>query len=271
MTKISLPDIVQQKLVAFEQLEPEFERSFQFLEEVHGQKRFSVFPVASTVRYLHALWVAECKACLLSVAKTVKVYEGRLCLELLQRWQQDGDTAGVVGFLSCKLDMLPLEDISRQIQLMQRAHANDKLTKRLVHGRMVMLNRGMNLLHALDRIFALRKDELRMVVSLACELYGHEPWQIAQQLAAMDSPLFAFVPHQVLAQRNMLVMNKLGVSILSQPIDQPDQRAWRVSNSTVPLLPFAEQVIEPYVDMTSVNHNNINGRVAVGVPVSNKR
>ena len=84
MTTVTLPNIVQQKLAAFEQLESEFEQCFQFLEEVHGQKRFSVFPVEYTVRYLHALWVGECKTCLLSVSRTVKVYEGRRSLELLQ-------------------------------------------------------------------------------------------------------------------------------------------------------------------------------------------
>src|SRR5215469_900629 len=99
MTTNSLSDIVEQKLAAFEKLEPEFEQCFQFLQEVHGQKRFATFPVESTVRYLHALWVAECKTCLLSVLRTVKVYEGRLSLELLRRWQQDGDTASVVDFL----------------------------------------------------------------------------------------------------------------------------------------------------------------------------
>ncbi len=258
MATISPPNIVQQKLAAFEQLEPEFEQCFQFLEEVHGQKRFSVFPVEYTVRYLHALWIAECKTCLLSVAKTVKVYEGRLSLELLQHWQEDGDTASIVGFLTRKLDTLPLEHISRQIQIAQRVHMNENLAKRLVQGRMIMINRGINLFRALDSIFALSEDEIQHAVSMACERYRHRPEQITQQLQELDSPLFAFVPHQVLAQRNMLVMNKLGVSILSQPGDQPDQRPQRVSASTAPLPPFAEHVVRPYLDMTSPNHNNMN-------------
>ena len=259
MATISPPDIVQQKLATFERLEPEFEQCFQFLEEVHGQKRFSVFPVEYTVRYLHALWVGECKTCLLSVARTVKVYEGRLCLELLQRWQEDGDTASDVDFLTRKLDTLPLAGLSRQIQVMQREHTNDNLAKRLVYGRVVMLNRGMNLFRALDSIFALPEEELQNVVSMACERYGHRPEQIAQQLQELDSPLFAFVPHQVLAQRNMLVMNKLGVNVLSKPEDLPDRRSWWRSTSTsrVMLPSFAEHVVEPYLDMTSPNHNNI--------------
>ncbi len=258
MTTISLPTVVQQKLAAFEQLEPEFEQCFQFLQEVHGHKRFAFFPVEYTVRYLHALWVAECKARLLSVAKTVKVYEGRLCLELLKLWQQDGDTASVVDFLYRKLDLLPLSGISRQIQVTQRAHTHDHLAKRLLHGRMVMLNRGMNLFHALDSIFALSEEELQHVVSLVCERYGHHPRQIALQLQEMDSPLFAFVPHRVLAQRNMLVMNKLGVGILSQLEDQPGLRSQPMSSSAALLPPVALQVVQPYLDMTSPHHNNIN-------------
>lgn len=259
MATISPPNIVQQKLAAFERLEPEFEQCFQFLEEAHGQKRFSSFPIEYTVRYLHSLWIGECKTCLLSVARTVKVYEGRLCLELLQHWQEDGDTASVVDFLTRKLDTLPLADISRQIQGVQRAHVNDNLTKRLVYGRVVMLNRGMNLFHALDSIFALPEEELQKVVSMACERYGHSPSQIAQQLQELDFPLFAFVPHRILAQRNMLVMNKLGISVLAKPEDLPDQRSWFRSASTLgpTFRPFAEHVVEPYLDMTSPNHNNI--------------
>jgi hypothetical protein len=265
MTTVSISDIVQQKLAAFEKLEPEFGQCFQFLAEVHGQKRFAFFPVKYTVSYLHALWVAECKTCLLSVSKTVKVYEGRLSLELLQHWQEEGDTASVVEFLIRKLDMLPLGDISRQIQVLRRAHTNDNLVRRLVHGRMVMLNRGMNLFQALDSIFALSEDELQKVVSVACEKSEHRPQQIVQQLQEMDSPLYAFVPHPVLARRNMLAMNKLGVSVLSQPTDQPDWRSWRVSNSTAPLSPFAEHIVRPYLDMTSANHNNINRGAPAGV------
>jgi hypothetical protein len=255
MATISLSDIVQQKLAAFERLEPEFEQCFRFLEEVHGQKRFSIFPVTYTVQYLHALWIAECKTSLLSVAKTVKVYEGRQCLELLQHWQQENDTASVVRFLSRKLDMLPLADISLQVQEVQHAQTDSNMARRLVHGRMVMLNRGMNLLLALDAIFSLPEDKLHEVVSSACEQYGHQPEQIVQQLQEMDSPLFTFVPHQVLAQRNMLVMNRLGMDVSSQPADQPKQRSWRVDTSTMLLPPFAEHVVQPYLEMTSLNFN----------------
>jgi hypothetical protein len=59
--------LATQKLAVFEQLQPVFEASFRFVQEVHGQRRFSAFPVAKTVHYLHALWVCECKDLLLSM------------------------------------------------------------------------------------------------------------------------------------------------------------------------------------------------------------
>lgn len=47
--------LIQQKLAAFEQLEPTFVDCFHFMQDVHGQKRFPTFSVADSVRYLHAL------------------------------------------------------------------------------------------------------------------------------------------------------------------------------------------------------------------------
>src|SRR5258707_214849 len=88
------PELIKQKLAAFERLHGEFEASFRFVQDVHGQQRFTLFPVANSVRYLHALWVCECKDRLLSIYKNIKRYEGSYCLELLRRWQE-GDTAGV--------------------------------------------------------------------------------------------------------------------------------------------------------------------------------
>ncbi len=61
--------LAEQKLAAFERLQPEFEASFRFVQEVHGQRRFATFPVAEMVHYLHALWICECKDRLLSVSK----------------------------------------------------------------------------------------------------------------------------------------------------------------------------------------------------------
>ena len=76
---------------------------------------FTSFPVASTVRYLHALWICECKDRLLSIYKNIERYEGTYCLGLLLRWQE-GEMADVVDFLHRKLDMLPFSDLTRQIQ-----------------------------------------------------------------------------------------------------------------------------------------------------------
>src|SRR5713101_3850694 len=90
--------LVNQKLAAFEQLQAEFEVSFHFVQDVHGQRRFLTFPVEHTVRYLHALWICECKDRLLSIYKNIERYEGRHCLELLRDWQE-GDTANVVAFV----------------------------------------------------------------------------------------------------------------------------------------------------------------------------
>ncbi len=59
--------LAKQKLEAFERLQPACEASFRFVQQAHGQQCFSAFPVAETVRYLHALWVCECKDRLLSV------------------------------------------------------------------------------------------------------------------------------------------------------------------------------------------------------------
>ena len=95
---VSLAALVAEKLAAFERLQPEFEESFQYLQDMQGQQRFAEVPVASTVRYLHALWVCERKDYLLSVPRTMGRYEGRRALEVLRDWQA-GETAG--SSISC--------------------------------------------------------------------------------------------------------------------------------------------------------------------------
>ncbi len=256
-TTSALPAIVEQKLTAFTRLEEDFEASFQFVEAVHGQQRFSLFPVAYTVRYLHALWICECKTGLLSVPRTVKEYEGQLSLQLLHRWQEEQDTAAVVDFLHCKLDMLQLGEITRQAYEAQYVRANNGMVQRLLHGRTILLNRGFNLMHALDAIFALSEYELFVAVNEACAQYNHLPDQITQQLADMQSPLYSYVPHQVLAQRNMQVMNRLGVNVAAKPQDLPGQRSWRVVPATEPLKPFAEHVVQGYLELNAPQHNNV--------------
>ncbi|MDQ6661279.1 MAG: hypothetical protein M3Z24_09975, partial [Chloroflexota bacterium] len=62
-----IPELITKKIEAFDRLQAEFEASFHFIEDVHGQKRFASFPVDYSVRYLHALWICECKDRLLGV------------------------------------------------------------------------------------------------------------------------------------------------------------------------------------------------------------
>ncbi len=265
-----MQSIVEQKLAAFDRLQSEFEACFQYIENVHGQKRFAVFLVADIVYYLHALWIGECKTSLLSVAKTVKEYEGRWCLDLLLKWQQEGDTGSVVAFLQRKLDMLPLAAITQQIHEANRAQTKDGLAQRLLHGRNIMLNRGINLMTMLDTLFALSEEELALAVRYACEQYGHLPEQIAQQLAAMETPLYSFIPHQSLAQRNMIVMNKLGVDGAQKRSELPGQRSWRVLEPKEPLSPFAEQVVPGYQELVAPVHNNVQGKRFVDRPERNE-
>ena len=114
ITAAQVPEVVQRKLEAFESIQAEFEKCFQFEQDVHGQKRFSSFPVGQVVTYLHALWVCERKDRLLSIYKNIRRYEGQRCLELLRGWQE-GQSADVVAFLTRKLDMFPFATITTQI------------------------------------------------------------------------------------------------------------------------------------------------------------
>lgn len=257
--------LAKQKLEAFEQLQPECEASFRFVQHVHGQRRFPAFSVAETVYYFHALWVCECKDRLLSVYKNIVRYEGQQCLTLLRRWQE-GETADVVAFLHRKLDGLPFAELTRQIQEARIAHVDEGLIRRLVHGRLVLLNRGMNLMQALDAIFALAEDDLIREVQGACARYGHLPGQIEQQLAEMGTILYSYAPHQLLAQRNMLLMNKLGMNVMTLPTDLPGERSWKVAAPTEALRPFAEQVIGGYLELVSPTHNNLKAHRFVDRP-----
>lgn len=265
----ALPAVIAEKLAAFERLQAEFEASFQYIQEVQGQRHFPTFPVDASVRYLHALWVCECKDRLLSIPKTIERYEGRRCLELLERWQA-GETAGIVEFLQRKLDTLPFADITRQIETLRHEDEVSALMDRLAHGRLVLLNRGMNLLQALEPIFTLAEQHLLDGVRLACAHYGHQPDQIRSQLAELEMPRCAFLPHPALVQKNMQVMDRLGVQITADTADQPGQRSWRVAEPSIPEGPYAEQVILGYVTLTASWHNNLSGRRFVdrAVPIS---
>ncbi len=249
--------LVQQKLETFTHLQPEFIASFQFLQMVHGQERLPSFSVADCVYYLHARWICECKSLLLSVSRTVKEYDGRRCLELLRLWQEQQDTASVITFLRDKLDMLPLADITRRIQTLRRSQGDEALISRLEHGRLVMLNRGIHLLLAMDAIFALSEAELAEAVQRACAQHAHLPMQIQEQLALMDTPLYSYHPHQSLAQANMLVMNALGIDVTAHPADLPGNRSQKVRMPEEVLPPYAEEVISGYQNMTSSAYNNV--------------
>lgn len=215
--------LIEQKLAAFDVMQAEFEACFRFVQAMHGQRRFESFVVADAVYYLHARWICERKGRLLSIAKTAKEYEGPLCLELLQRWQE-GDTSGVVRFFNRKLDMLPLGDITQQLHEAYQQPLDDGMAERLIHGRLTLLNRGIHLTLILDALFSLSDADLIKAVQDACVQYGHTPEQIIQQLQEMNSPLYAYVPHQLLAQRNMLVMNIVGTEALVKPVDLPGKR-----------------------------------------------
>jgi hypothetical protein len=246
--------LTKQKLAAFEQLQPEFEANFHFVQEVHGQARFAAFPVIETVHYLHALWVCEWKERLLSVRMNIGRYEGQKCLTLLQQWQE-GETAAVVAFLQRKLGGMPFADLTSQIQEAAAVRqVDDGLLERLVHGRLVLLNRDMNLMQAFDAIFSLSADELISAVQGACAHYGHAPGQIEQQRAEVEDPLFSYTPHPLLAQRHMQVMNSLGVNVMTLPTDLPGERSWKVVAPTEPLRPFAETVIRGYLTLLSRNN-----------------
>lgn len=261
----TVQDLIKQKLEAFEELQSEFEECFLYVQAVHGQKRFPTFSVSDTVHYLHALWICECKDRLLGIYKNIKRYEGQLCLELLKMWQERNN-ADVVAFLQRKLDTLPFADLTRQYHEALQAGGDYGLAQRLAHGRLVLLNRGMNLMHALDAIFALPEDQLVQEVQIACLQYGHHPSQIEQQLSAMETPLYSYMPQQVLARRNMVVMNKLGANVTNKPSDQPGQRSWRVLEPVEPMSPYAEHVIEGYQELTTPLHNNIRGERFVDRP-----
>lgn len=254
-----LPTLVTEKLAAFEQLETEFVESFVFLQEVQGQRRFPAFPVALSVQYLYALWVCARKDRLLSVPGAAGRYEGQRCLELLRDWQS-GETAEVVAFLQEKLDGLSLAECTRQLEAARRQGQHMALVERLVEGRLVLLHRGMNLLHALDAIFTLPEETVQQEVVAACRKRGLTPALIEAHLQEFAAPLLSYLPHPALARCNMQVMDRLGVLLTANAADRPGARTWKVAEPTMPPGPYAQQVIQGYVILTAPRHNNVLGR-----------
>ncbi|GHO45511.1 hypothetical protein [Ktedonospora formicarum] len=272
-TQTTVREIVRQKLAAFEQLRPEYERCFRFVQEAHGQKRLTICSIAEIVYYLHARWVCDSKGELLSVPHSPKRLDGKRCLELLRDWQINGESAEVIAFLQYRLDTLPFADLTRQIDLAEVSAMNPEIAQRLRNGRRVLLNRGFNLLLALDAIGTLSHEEISSQVRLACERYGHLPKQIKEQLALAESPLFSYVPHQELARYNMLLMNTLTQDI--RPIQEADKKAHMddppaTQDTSQP--PLAEFSFPFYQELTSTDHNNVmRHRFYNAVPMSAAR
>lgn len=234
-------DLTRRKLDAFGRIEAEFIIGFTFTQQAQGQQRFAAFPIADTVRYLHALYICECKDRLLSVPRTIERYEGERCLELLRGWQE-GHTADVVAFIHSKLDNQPFAEVSRRIEEATRM-GDRAAARRLASGRMVLLNRNFNLSHALDAIFAPGPERLRDEVTAACARWGHTPEDISRQLAELRSDLYSYAPSAALARRNMLLMNYLGPHLMDAVGDHPGERTDRVRPPALPAPPYAEETI----------------------------
>ena len=252
------------KLAAFQHLEAEFLRSFRFMEVLQGQQRLPECTVADAVHFLHALWICECKDKLLSIPQSMGRYEGRRCLELMRSWQT-GDTGAVVGFLQRKLNNLSTAELTTQIYE-ARVSGNDALADRLEHGRGVMVNRGFHLMQLLDAIFAFPEQLLGEQVRLACAELGHAPVQIEPQIAEMDSPLYAYAPHPLLARHNMLLMNELGISVTSSFADQPGNRTSRVGAATLPQPSYAELTVLGEMTLISTLRNNPGYSESLALP-----
>ena len=250
---VAVPEIVARKLEALDALEPEFAASFRYVQEVQGLARLEPLPIAAMVRYLLALVVCDAKDRLLSVPRTIARYDGPTCLELLAVWQQSGQSAPVVGFLHRRLDALPFADLTRQIEAARRDGTDATLLAHLEHGRMILLNRGYNLLRALEPIFALAPDELARQVRAACAEQDATPARLAQRRAALDDPLYGYLRHPALAYRNMQLMDHVGVETVPDAPHTPD--AW----PDVVAQPYAEHRISGYVSLTSPRHNNPAG------------
>jgi hypothetical protein len=55
----------------------------------------------------------------------------------------------------------------------------------------------------------------------------------------------------------MLIMNKSGVNVMVLPTDRPGERSSKVATPEEPLQPFAEHLIERYLELVSPSHNNL--------------
>lgn len=249
--------LISDKLDAFERIRADFDASFAYIQDVHGQRRFTSFSVASVVRYLHALWICDCKDLLLSVPRGRSArsrYDGKRALELL-RSIQEGDTSDVVALLEQKLGHMSFTEITRGFQAATQ-NGDDALTHRLAHGRWVLLNRARNLECALETIFTLSPERLIGQARIACAQHGHTVPQIEAQRAALQTPLYGYVRHPALAERNILLMNSVGVRVTDNDADRPGRRTWLVQAPPPPARSYAEQVIIGATTLVSGWSNN---------------
>jgi hypothetical protein len=243
-------ELTARKLAEFARIEEEFLANFIFVQDVHGQRRFTSFSLEQVVRYLRALYICELKDRLLSVYTNIERYEGERCLRLLRGWQE-GQTAAVVAFIHRKLDNLPFGEVSRQIE--QSANSGDAQTaSRLSEGRVVLLNRNYNLSHALDAIITPEPEQVRAEVIALCARLGHTPADIDRQIADLRSDVYSFAPSAPLARRNMLVMNSLGVRIGNTRGPRPGDHTDRVVRPIIPAPPYAEEVIHGAMTLVSL-------------------
>jgi hypothetical protein len=243
--------LIIEKLAEFDKISGEVLANFPYVQDVHGQRRFTSFPILATVHYLHALWICNCKDMLLSVPVTgrrrkgsddrFERYEGQYALELLRQWQE-GKTADLVDFLELKLDYAPFGLITRSFEAAIQ-NGDRALARRLAHGRGILLNRTHNLVYALRSIFALLPGRQLREVRDACAQYGHTIEQCDNQIAAMNSALFSYVPHPELARRNMQLMNALGVRITDNAADRPGKRTATVQRPAMPQYAYADFVV----------------------------
>lgn len=244
-----IPDIVMEKLLAFDRLEARFTAGFQYVQQVQGERRFERMPIEATVRYLHALWVCECKDRLLTVPRTIERYEGVHVLRLLDGWQR-GDAAAVVLYLQLKLGNPPFAGVARQWQEAQSAGPSSPRAQRLAHGWRNIVNRAANLNAMLDAILGIPLTDSVEQARVACDALELTPAGIAARLAALETPLYAPFAHPVLARKNMVVMNAQGVLVTSALADRPGERTSAVRERTMPAGPYAEEVIVGEVEMT---------------------
>lgn len=257
----ALPPLVVEKLAAYERSAGDIEAAFRYIEDMHGQRRFSHIPIEETVRYLHALWLCGRKDMLLSVPTSAgrrkrgsggryERFEGQHALELLCAWQQ-GEMADVVAFLELKLGQSSFADITRNIG--DATRRDDRaLVRRLVHGRKTLLNRTHNLTRALSAIFDTSPDALHRTVRAACAHFGHTIEACRVQLTDLEAPLYSFVPHPALARRNMRLMNALGIEVTDNNTDRPGRRTRIVQRPQMPHQSYAEHVIAGEMTMVSM-------------------